>query len=154
MGGTESEQVTEEGEEEGGDEASPQDQAQSVIDKINIIGPVTSESGPAIKDARASYEALSDEAKALVSNVQTLSDAESAYAQYEAQAQEAQWQAQADALSNQITAIGPVTAESGPAIADAEAAYNALPDGAKAKVGNIGDLIAKRAEYDAMMGQQ
>ncbi len=154
MGGTESEQVTEEGEEEGGDEASPQDQAQSVIGKINIIGPVTSESGPAIKDARASYEALSDEAKALVSNVQTLSDAESAYAQYEAQAQEAQWQAQADALSSQITAIGPVTSESGPAIADAEAAYNALPDGAKAKVGNIGDLIAKRAEYDAMMGQQ
>lgn len=153
MGGTESEQVTEDGETEE-EETSPEEQAQSVMEKINIIGPVTSESGPAIKDARASYEALSDEAKALVTNAQTLSDAEAAFAQYEAQVKDAEWQAQADAVANQITAIGPVTSESGPAIADAEAAFNALSDEAKAKVGNIGDLIAKRAEFDAMMGQQ
>ena len=149
MGGTESEQVSG----DGTGEASPEEQAQSVIEKINIINPVTSESGPAIKDARDSYEALSDEAKAMVTNVQTLSDAEAAYASLQAQVQESELQAQADSVADQIAIIRPVTAESGPAIDAAEAAYNALPDEAKARVGNAGDLPAIRAEYNALMGQ-
>lgn len=153
MGGTESEQVAEDGETEQEEEVSPAEQAQGVMEKINMIGPVTSESGPALKDARASYEALSDEAKALVTNAQTLSDAEAAFAQYEAQAQDGEWQAQADAVADQIAIIRPVTAESGPAIDAAEAAYNALPDEAKGKVSNGGDLGAIRAEYEALMGQ-
>ena len=163
MGGTESDQtVTEEGEEEK-PEVSPADQAAAVIEKINIIGPVTTESGPAIKDARSSYEALSDEAKALVTNIQTLSDAEAAYANIEAAsgqqeaaavaADPAALQQSADQVAAQINAIGPVTSESGPAIAAAEAAYNSLSEEARALVTNAGDLAAKRAEFDAMQVQ-
>ena len=163
MGGTESDQtVTEEGEEEK-PEVSPADQAAAVIEKINIIGPVTTESGPAIKDARSSYEALSDEVKALVTNIQTLSDAEAAYANIEAAsgqqeaaavaADPAALQQSADQVAAQINAIGPVTSESGPAIAAAEAAYNSLSEEARALVTNAGDLAAKRAEFDAMQVQ-
>ena len=161
MGGTETEQTQGEAEAEKTDEENdaeetkltPAEQAASVITKINIIGPVTSESGPAIKDARASYEALPDEAKAHVSNIQTLSDAEAAYAALEAQQQAAERQGRADAMIAQINAIGPVTTESGPAIADAEAALGALPEDVRALVTNAGDLAAKRAEYNAMTGQ-
>lgn len=158
MNGTESTATTEAETEEKQDdeqaqEKTPQEEAQAVIDKINVIGPVTAESGPAIKDARAAYNSLSNEAKGLVGNVQTLNDAEGAFSSVEAQAQDAQLQSQAQAVIDKINMIGPVTTESGPAIADAEASYNALPDAAKAKVGNAGELPSKRAEFNTLTGQ-
>ncbi len=57
-----------------------QSQAQTVIDAINAIGTVTAESGTAISNARARYDALSDTAKGYVSNYNTLTAAEAAYA--------------------------------------------------------------------------
>lgn len=160
MGGTETSETQTEApaEETQETEASPQEQAQAVIDKINIIGPVTSESGPAIKDARSSYEALSDEAKSYVSNASTLSEAEAAFAGLPPQAEPQQpdlgaLQAQADSVASAIAAIGPVTAESGPAIEAAEAAYANLSEDARGLVLNSGELASKRAEYNALMGQ-
>ncbi|WP_256285659.1 S-layer homology domain-containing protein [Pseudoflavonifractor phocaeensis] len=50
-----------------------------VIDAIDAIGEVTTGSGAAIEGARAKYDALTDEQKALVSNYQKLVDAEKAY---------------------------------------------------------------------------
>ena len=50
--------------------------AQAVADLIDAIGTVTLDSKTAIEAARAAYEALTDEQKALVSNIDTLTAAE------------------------------------------------------------------------------
>ena len=54
---------------------------QEVMDLIDAIGPVTTASGTAITAARNAYDALTDEQKALVTNYQTLLDAEERYAE-------------------------------------------------------------------------
>ena len=57
-----------------------QNEANAVINTINSIGTVTLESEPVIVAARTAYDALSDGTKALVTNYQTLVDAEAALA--------------------------------------------------------------------------
>ncbi len=47
--------------------------------QINAIGIVTADSGPVIRDARQSYDALTPEQQAKVNNAQTLFDAEKAF---------------------------------------------------------------------------
>lgn len=54
----------------------PQEAANEVMGMINAIGEVTLDSETAIQAARSAYDALSDEAKVLVTNLQTLIDAE------------------------------------------------------------------------------
>ncbi|MDD6176015.1 MAG: hypothetical protein PUC59_09710, partial [Firmicutes bacterium] len=54
--------------------------AGKVVEAIDAIGTVTTESEQAIRDARAAYDALTDAQKALVSNYKTLTDAEAALA--------------------------------------------------------------------------
>ncbi len=56
-----------------------QAEAQAVIDKINAIGKVTEDDKGAIKDARKSYDALSEMAKAYVTNYAVLQEAEETY---------------------------------------------------------------------------
>ena len=53
--------------------------ADTIIKQISDIGPVTRDSGDAIRAARKAYDALTDEQKALVSNYQALLDAEARY---------------------------------------------------------------------------
>ena len=56
--------------------------ALDVVNKINLISnPVTTDDSSAISTARASYDALTNDQKALVSNYQTLVDAESTLVQ-------------------------------------------------------------------------
>ena len=64
-----------------------------VMDLIDAIGSVTTSSGTAITAARNAYDALTDEQKALVTNYQTLLDAEERYAE----------------LTKPITPVGPST---------------------------------------------
>ena len=52
---------------------------EDVIDLINAIGTVTTDSGSKIDAARTAYDALNDEQKKLVSNYQDLLDAEARY---------------------------------------------------------------------------
>ena len=52
----------------------------AVSEKINAIGTVTLESKAAIEAARSAYDALTEEQKALVTNYETLTAAEQAYA--------------------------------------------------------------------------
>ena len=66
--------VSQEAENQANNEA--QGQANGVIDLIGQIGKVTTGSGDAIKRARDAYNALSDRAKAMVSNYNTLTAAE------------------------------------------------------------------------------
>ena len=64
---------------------------ENVKNLIDAIGPVTKDSGAAITAARNAYDALTDEQKALVTNYQTLLDAEERYAE----------------LTKPITPVGP-----------------------------------------------
>ena len=56
-----------------------EDAVADVIAKIDAIGKVTKDSGSDIKAARKAYDALSDAQKELVTNYQTLLDAEKSY---------------------------------------------------------------------------
>ena len=57
------------------------EEAQAVIDVINAIGNVNSNSKQSIEEARQAYDSLSDEAKRLVANYADLISAESTYTQ-------------------------------------------------------------------------
>ena len=59
-------------------EAADQAAAEEVMSKITAIGEVTLESETAIAEARAAYDALTEEQKALVTNLDTLTAAEAA----------------------------------------------------------------------------
>ncbi len=67
--------------------AALEQDASAVINAINAIGTVTLESETAIVNARNLYNALSEEAKAYVSNYEVLTAAEAALAQLKAGAQ-------------------------------------------------------------------
>ena len=60
-------------------EAADKAAVDDVIAKIDAIGEVTKDSGSSIKAARKAYDALSDAQKELVTNYQTLLDAEKSY---------------------------------------------------------------------------
>ena len=85
---------------------------------INEIGTVcyAAESKAKIDAAREAYDALSNENRSSVTNYETLTAAEAAYASMQAVAE----------VKTKIDAIGVVTTESGDAITTARAAYNAL----------------------------
>ncbi len=114
----------------------------AVEDQIAAIGEVTAanwkEKQEAIGQARAAYNALSEESKARVSNLKALTDAEAVVSA-----------GQAEEVIAQIAAIGDVTADSWmqkqAAIGQARASYNALPESARALVNNLGSLTAAEA---------
>jgi uncharacterized repeat protein (TIGR02543 family) len=106
---------------------------QNVVTKITAIGEVTAASGDAIAAARAAYNELTEAQKPLVINYSALVDAEAQYAILPVVAA--------------IGAIGEVTAESGKAIADARAAYDALSNTQKSQVTNYATLLAAEAAY-------
>ena len=105
--------------------------------KISAIGAVNTKSLPAIEDAEAAYNALTEEQKALVSNADTLRKSRQLYED----------QMAAKAVGDQISAIGTVTTDSLPAIKKAEAAYDALTPVQKILVPNKRALTAARAAY-------
>lgn len=122
-----------------------QDTASATDSAINAIGAVTLNSQGAIQAARASYDALSDQAKAYVTKLDILTADEAALAQLQSDAanQAAATQAQnaAQPVIDKIKALGTITPESKGAIKDARKAYDALPDMAKAYVSNYASLV-------------
>ncbi|MCD7859937.1 MAG: PQQ-binding-like beta-propeller repeat protein, partial [Firmicutes bacterium] len=86
--------------------AANQAAADSVISLIDAIGTVTLDSEEAIEAARAAYDGLTEEQKALVTNLDTLTAAEEAYAKLVAD------QSAADSVISLIDAIGTVTLDS------------------------------------------
>ena len=117
-------------------EAADKAAADAAADKIEAIGEVTLESKAAIEAARAAYDALTADQKALVSEqtLKALTDAEAALKTLEEAAKEAADKAAADAAADKIEAIGEVTLESKAAIEAARAAYDALTADQKALV--------------------
>ncbi len=109
--------------------------ALAVVNQINAIGsPITAASQTAIDAAHNAYDHLTDDQKALVGNLSTLTDAEAALA-----------------VVNQIAAIGEVTLSSGSTIADVRTAYNALTDDQQALVGNYATLTDAEAAYNTLV---
>jgi LPXTG-motif cell wall-anchored protein len=117
--------------------------ADAVIEKIAAIGTVTLYSKTAIEAARAAYNALTADQKALVANYETLTNAETALKALQDAADQAAFdKAAADAAMEKISAIGAVTKDSKIAIEAARAAYNELTIEQKAMVTNYEILTA------------
>ena len=108
---------------------------------IEAIGEVTLEKEAAIAAARAAYETLTADQKALVAKLDALTVAETRLQELkDAAAQAAADKAAADAAAALIEKIGTVTKESKAAIEAARAAYDALTDAQKALVENYETL--------------
>lgn len=118
------------------DAAKAQQEADTVIAAINAIGEVTENSGTAITNARAMFNALSPAAQALVSNYSVLTAAEESYKAIaeEADKKEQDEEAAVNTVIDAIRAIGEVTSNSGEAISKARSLYDALSDSAREKV--------------------
>ena len=130
------------------------DAAQAVTDMISNLE-VSLDAEPQISAARAAYEALTDTQKALVTNLDVLEAAETAY---DALVQAKQEQDRADrAAADTVEAlIGQlsVTLESGESIRQARNAYNSLSDTQKVLVRNYETLENAEAEYAALVAQE
>ena len=122
--------------------------AESVEALITAIGTVTEERKTAIEEARATYDNLTDEQKALVENYEVLTNAETALAKIENNSKAA------ESVEALITAIGTVTEESKSAIEEARAAYDNLTDEQKALVENYEVLETAETEYSELTAEK
>ncbi len=113
--------------------------AKEVVALIDDIGEVTLKSQEKIEAARAAYDALTDEQKALVSNYAALEKAEKTLAQLKEEAEQETAVKEVVAL---IDDIGEVTLDSQEKIEAARAAYNKLTDEQKKLVSNYEVLEA------------
>ena len=127
--------------------------ANAVIAKINAIGTVeyTNACKNKIDDASAAYNALTDDQKALVTNLGVLTTAQQTYDNLKAAAEKLEAdKAKADPVIAKINAIGKVeyTDACKNKIDDASKAYEALTDDQKALVTNLDVLTTAKQTYD------
>ena len=132
--------------------AADQAAAGDVIDKIVAIGEVayTEDSKALIEAARNAYDALTADQKALVTNYEVLTTAETTYANLKAAAEKAAADKEAaDDVIGKITAIGEVayTEACKNLIDAARNAYTALTEDQKALVTNLSVLTDAETAY-------
>ena len=106
-------------------------QVENAESKISAIGDVTLDSKDAIKDARDTYDALTDDQKKQVTNYDVLETAEAKLSDL-----------QVENVKNKIDGIGEVTLSSSSTIKAARSAYNALTADQKKQVTNY-DVLQK-----------
>ena len=106
-------------------------QVENAESKISVIGDVTLDSKDAIKDARDTYDALTDDQKKQVTNYDVLETAEAKLSDL-----------QVENVKNKIDGIGEVTLSSSSTIKAARSAYNALTADQKKQVTNY-DVLQK-----------
>ena len=106
-------------------------QVENAESKISVIGDVTLDSKDAIKDARDTYDALTDDQKKQVTNYDVLETAEAKLSDL-----------QVENVKTKIDGIGEVTLSSSSTIKAARTAYNALTDDQKKQVTNYDVLEA------------
>ena len=133
--------------------AADKAKADAVIVKINAIGKVeyTNACKGKIDAASKAYEALTDDQKALVTNIDVLTTAKQTYDNLKAAADKlAADKAKADAVIAKINAIGKVeyTYACKDKIDDANNAYNDLTADQKALVNNLDVLTTAKQTYD------
>ena len=124
-----------------------QTDADAVKALIEALGDVTLEKKESVEAARNAYDALSADAKKLVSNYDVLVQAEKAIQTLEAKKQQEELKNQMDAaaaasVSSAITAIKEVTLDKRGVVEAARAAYDTLTDDQKVLVTNYTDLTA------------
>ena len=124
-----------------------QTDADAVKALIEALGDVTLEKKESVEAARNAYDALSTDAKKLVSNYDVLVQAEKSIQTLEAKKQQEELKNQMDAaaaasVSSAITAIGEVTLDKRGVVEAARAAYNTLTEDQKLLVTNYTDLTA------------
>ena len=127
--------------------------ANAVINKINAIGKVeyTDACKDKIHDASTAYEALTEDQKTLVTNLDVLTTAKQTYDALKAAADKfAADKDKADAVIAKINAIGKVeyTYACKDKIDEANSAYNALTADQKALVTNLDVLTIAKQTYD------
>ena len=127
--------------------------AASVSSAITAIGEVTLDKRGVVEAARAAYNTLTEDQKALVTNYTDLTAAEGRIAELvkeatdKAEADKAEQErqealkAKAQPVIDAIAAIGEVTLNSEKAITAARSAYEALEAEVKEKVTNLSDLV-------------
>lgn len=116
------------------------DAVAAVVEKIDALNTIDLDSKATIEAARAAYNALANEQRAQITNIDKLDAAEVAYEELLTN------QTVAKAVADKIAAIGTVTKESKTAIEEARAAYNALTDSQKLMVENLQTLEKAEAE--------
>ncbi len=121
--------------------------AKAVDDQIAAIGEVTLESEGAISEAEAAVDALADEDREQLDNVDKL---EQARADYEALV----LAGKVSEVEDAIAAIGEVTLESADAITAARSLYDGSEAEVQSAVGNLADLeAAETALSDLRVGE-
>ena len=113
--------------------------AESIIEEINSIGDVTSESGSLIASARTKYNTLDDIRKKLVGNFTTLQQKEVAYA---------------GLVTEKINAIDEVTLDSGDKIAEARNAYDVMLPEQRCLIENYSTLTSAEARYAELLADK
>ena len=112
--------------------------ADAVIAQIEALPQtITLDDKTAVEAVRAAYDALTDDQKALITNLDVLDGAENALA--------VQDQAKTDEVIAMITALGDVTVDDKSAVETIRAAYEALDDDQKALVTNY-DVLTTAEE--------
>ena len=135
--------------------AADKAKADDVVAKISAIGKVkyTDACKKKIDNASNAYNALTDDQKALVSNIDVLTTAKQTYETLKAAAEKlAADKAKADAVVAKIAAIGKVkyTDACKKKIDNASTAYEALTDDQKALVSNLEVLTTAKQTYESL----
>lgn len=126
------------------------DAAAAWDDAAVALGPVTLDSAGAVADLRARYDALSDTAKSHVKKLDILTTAETILSQLQSAQQDAADVQAANAVIGQIQALPETITEADrAAVVQARSNYNALSDGAKAKVPS--DLLNKLSAAETVL---
>ena len=126
---------------------SDDEAAKSVIAAIDSIGEVTLDSKSKIDEVKLAYNVLTDSQKALVTNYETLTNAENTYLKMSASKD------LATPVENEINDIGIVylNEESKAKIDSARVAYDALADDVKPFVSNYETLTSAEARYEELV---
>ena len=128
--------------------------ANAVMEQINAIGTVTLDSEADITAARTAYNALTETQKALVTNLNVLTEAEKTLQTLQEQAaQDAANKAAAAAVMKKINAIGMVTLDSEADITAARTAYDALTETQKVLVTNLNVLTEAEKTLQTLQEQ-
>ena len=111
--------------------------------RISAIGTVTLESGDIIKDARESYDKLTDDEKSEIDNYDDLKNAENEYEQLAV-----------NYCISLINSIGMVTLDSKSKIDEAQKMYNSLSKESQDKVTNYSILTNANNEYTKLSKEE
>lgn len=123
----------------------------AVSEQIAALGDITLSSEDVISAATESYNALSDEQKALVENINILTEAQNTYDNLVAEEEKRISEEQIESVKNLISAIGEVTLDSESAIAEAEKAYDALTSDQKSLLPNADTLTEARQALEDLI---